>query len=166
MDAVVEHLKEYYLFYVIASVGLLPVLYVTRKWSGPFLLYVVETALYLSLMHVAVYVLVLVTAWFKETSSMKALQKDGRPLDAPDWGTPILEFWDKAAYQPGWLVWVEVVFAAIIVFLVWRYRPMRIKYRRKKRHFVNEGNQKQRYGQSRVAQLASSQSAKGRRGRR
>ena len=143
MDVVVEHLKGYAFLYVLAAIGLIPLFFVTRKWTVPFILYTIEVLIYLALMHLAVYVFVGVTRWFRESSSMKALRpEDGRPVDTPEWGTPLLQFWDKALYDPQWIIWVEVVFAFILVFLVLRYRPMKVQGKRKKRHFATEHSSK------------------------
>jgi len=132
MDVVLEHLKEYYVAYVVVVICALPVLFFTRKWSVPIILYAIEVAIYLGLMHLAFFLLVRLTRWFKENSSMRALREDGRPVDAPEWGTPLLEFWKREAYDPSWIIWVEVAVAVLIVFLVWRYRPMRVQRKRKR----------------------------------
>ena len=142
MEAVVEHLREYAFLYAIGVIGVLPLLFLARKWSVPFILYTVELTIYLGLMHVGMYVLVGVTRWFKESSSMRALQEDGRPVGVPEWGTPLLEFWDKAQYDPEWIIWAEVVFGVITLLLMWRYRPMKVQRKRKARHFASEQSSK------------------------
>ncbi|HPO17045.1 MAG TPA: hypothetical protein PLI09_26655 [Candidatus Hydrogenedentes bacterium] len=144
MDLVVTHLKEFYLYYLIGAVILLPAIFFTRKYSLPIIFYTLETAIYLILMHCAFYIGVKVTRWFAENSSMKALQEDGKPIDAPEWGTPFLQFWDKEAYTPAWMIYVEIVAAIIIIILVWKFRPLRIKYKPKKRQFANEGKSQYR----------------------
>ncbi len=138
MDVVIEHLKEYYILYAIVVVCLLPLLYLTRRYSLPAIFYTVEITIYLCLMHLVVWLVVNLARWFRENSSMKALAEDGRPMDAPTWQTPLLEFWKRDAYDPSWVVWLEVVAVALIVFAVWRYRPMRVKRTRKRRTFKNE----------------------------
>ncbi len=141
MDAVAAHLSEYYLYYLIGVAALLPVLYLTRRWSGPLVFYTLEIAVYLGFMHLVMWALVGLTRWFAENSSMKALREDGRPIDAPDWGTPLLEFWQQEEYQPGWVFYMEIVAALLIIGLVWRYRPMRVQ-RRKERRRTAAGNKK------------------------
>lgn len=138
MDVVLEHFKEYYIAYILGAIVVLPGIYFTRRWTAPAILYAVEITVYLCLMHLAVWLVVGLTRWFKENSSMKALREDGRPVDSPDWGTPLLEFWKRAEYRPEWLLYVECVLLLIIIFLVWRYRPMRIQRRHKRRAFKNE----------------------------
>jgi len=139
MDLVLTHLKEFYLYYAFGAVIVLPLLYVTRKYSLPIIFYTLETCIYLGLMHCAFFIGVAVTRWFAENSSMKALQEDGKPIDAPDWAIPLVQFWNKEAYNPLWVLYVEIAAVCIIILLVWRYRPLRIKYKPKKRQFANEG---------------------------
>lgn len=125
---VVEHLKEYYLIYILFLGCAIPLVYVTRRYSVPFIFYATETIIYMMLMHAAVGVMTRVAAWFKDQSSMKrAFDIKGAP--APEWTTPWLQFWDRELYKPETLFYVEIVFALIILTLVWRYRPMRVKRR-------------------------------------
>jgi len=138
MDQVLAHFKEYYMMYAIIGVGLLPVIYLTRKWTVPVILYLVELAIYYALMHGAMHVIVGVTRWFKENSSMRALREDGKPLDTPEWSTPFLEFWNKQAYDPQWLVYVEIALAVIILLLVWKFRPIQFQRKKTKRTFATE----------------------------
>ncbi len=139
MEIVLEHLREYYVLYIITLICLLPVIYVTRKYSVPAVLYTVELSIYLGLMHSAMCGLVAITRWFRESTSMDVLDASGRPIDRPDWSTPWLEFWNLEAYNPSWVVWIEVVLAFIILLLMIRYRPMAIQRAKKKRNFKNEG---------------------------
>lgn len=127
MEDLITHFKEYATGYTIGAVCLAPLIYVTRKYSIPLILYLIEFTIYACSIHVVTWCLVGLTRWFKENSSMRALAPDGRPLDAPDWGTPLLEFWDKEAYNPSWIWIAEVVCMIIALALMWRYRPMRIQ---------------------------------------
>ena len=127
MEAVLEHLKEYVVGYTIAGVCLIPLLFFTRKWSLPLILFTVETVIYLCIVHIVMHYVVAMAAWFKEQSSMKALQEDGKPSDAPTWGTPLTEFWDKVQYDPEFLIWVELGLAIVIVCMVIRYRPLKVQ---------------------------------------
>jgi hypothetical protein len=139
MQPLLEHLRHYAAAYIIVAVCLLPILYLTRRWSVPAILYTIEIAIYMGLMHLAVWMLVGFTAWFKDQSSMKRAF-DTKSFVKPDWGTPLLQFWDRAAYKPAWLVYVELVFVVLILYAVWRYRPMRIQRQRK--HPVNSPGKK------------------------
>lgn len=142
MELVLEHLKANYGLYIVGTMVLLPTIYVTRRWTVPIILFLVELSIYFALMHGVMNLLVAITRWFKENSSMRALREDGKPLDTPEWGTPLLNFWDKTAYDPQWLVYLELSLAAIILFLVWRYRPIKFQRRKTQRQFNNEGGKK------------------------
>ena len=147
MEQVLAHLQENATGYGIGAVCLLPVIFVTRKYSVPLILYIVEFAIYATALHVVVWCVVGLARWFKEQSSMKALRPDGKPADAPDWGTPLLEFWDKTQYKPHWLWIAEVVCLVIILALMWRYRPMKIQ-RKAKRATQEFGKSTARSGQT------------------
>lgn len=127
MEAVLTHLQDNALVYSVATVILAPIIFFTRKYSVPAILYCVEFLIYAGIVHVVVYVLVRVTRWFKESSSMRALDSQGRPEDAPEWGTPLLNFWETAEYDPNWVWKAEVVSLIIVLILMWRYRPMKIQ---------------------------------------
>jgi hypothetical protein len=132
MEQVWTHLQENAVGYGIGGVCLIPVIFVTRKYSVPFILYILEFTIYACALHVATWCLVTVTRWFKEQSSMRALREDGRPEDAPDWGTPLLEFWNREEYRPEWIWKVEVALLVVILILMWRYRPMKIQRKAKR----------------------------------
>ena len=126
MDAIASHFQEYYAYWVIGIILSTPVIFVTRKYSVPVLQYALETAIYTFLMHIAIGTIVRVAAWFKNSSSMRALDDDGIPEGAVDWQTPWIEFWDKAAYNPEWVIYLECVILVLIFAAVARYRPMKV----------------------------------------
>ncbi len=135
MDLVLEHLNEHQTYYVVGAivfVALLPVVYLTRRWSVPLIQYTLETIIYIVLMHFALGVITRVAAWFKDQSSMKRAFGT-QNVEAPDWQNPWLTFWDRTAYHPDWLFWFEIVAAVLIVPLVWRFRPMRVRRRPQKK---------------------------------
>ena len=126
--AVVEHVQAHQSIYVVAGVlfvALLPLLYLTRRWTGPVILYTVETIAYLYGMHLAVGVVTRVAAWFKDSSAMD--RAFSRQHEKIEWVTPWLRFWEKEVYYPQGIFWTEVVFAVLIIFAVWRYRPLRVR---------------------------------------
>lgn len=130
MEAVLAHFTEYWIAYAAGLVCLLPILYVTRSYSLPIIFYTVEMVLYICIMHVVMWTLVIIAKWFKEQSSMRAL---GDPERAPEWQTPLLEFWVREEYNPPGLFWVEVVFVVVIIAAVYRYRPPKLKRKPKRR---------------------------------
>ncbi len=132
-----EHVQANMNYYIGGAVVLIPLIILTRKWSVPIILYVIEICVYLCVMHTIVHVVTRVTAWFKTSSSMRALQKDGRPIDAVDWTTPLVSFWDKTLYDPEWVIYVEMVFAVIVLVLVFWLRPMKTQKRVKPRFSID-----------------------------
>ncbi len=127
MEAVLTHLQDNALIYSVATVILAPIIYFTRKYSVPTILYCVEFLIYAGIVHVVMHVLVRVTRCAKESSSMRALDSAGRPEDAPEWSTPLIEFWNTAAYDPNWVWKAELASLVIVLILMWRYRPMKIQ---------------------------------------
>ena len=128
LTPILDHLKQYAPVYVLAALVIGAFIYFTRRWTVPILLYAIETAIYIGCMHVGVGVVTRVARWFKDQSSMKRAF-DTKDFKAPDWTTPWLEFWNRDGYHPPNLFYVELAFAIIIVFLVWRYRPLRVRRR-------------------------------------
>ena len=70
-------MQENAVLYGAIAVCTAPLIYLTRKYSVPAILYLVEFVIYACVMHVVMWLLVKVTRWFKEQSSMKALNEDG-----------------------------------------------------------------------------------------
>lgn len=133
MDVFLEHVEAHQNYYVAGGIlllALLPLVYVTRRYSVPMILYAIETVIYIGLMHFGVGLIARVAAWFKDQSSMKRAFGT-QQAETPDWSNPWLAFWDRSQYNPDWLFWAEVALAALIVFLVWRLRPVRVRRRPK-----------------------------------
>ena len=111
------------MYYIFGAIVLAPLLYFTRRWSMPIILYAIEYSIYLGLMHVALFVVVYLTSNFRDASSMD--RAFSRTTAKTGWGTPILEFWNLEAYNPKGLFWFEIILAVVIFLLMWRYRPMK-----------------------------------------
>ena len=163
-----EHVQIYFKFYLLGIAVAVPLIYFTRKWTVPLLLYTVEICIYFCIMHVLVHAFVGITAWFKTNSSIRALRKDGMPIDAVFWSTPFVKFWDTTLYDPQWLLYVEYVFMAVIILLVLKYRPMHTQ--KPKPRFGVDGKRRneseeavvvaQKYGSKRYADDWARESAK------
>ena len=126
MDAILQHLQEHYRIYIVLAVCLLPPLVIFRRHSIPIIQYLVECSIYITIMHFLVYCIIGFVAWFIDASSMKrAFDKDPTVNVAPDWNVPLNQFWDRTLYNPEWLFYFECVAGLLIIFLVWRYRPMK-----------------------------------------
>ncbi len=133
-DPVIRHVQEHMVYYAVGTPTALIFIFFTRRYSVPLLLYLVELTIYLFCMHSIIHVVVRLTAWFKNNSSMAALRPDGTPLDAVSWTTPWMQFWDMEQYDPSWIPWMEGAFILIIIALMYRFRPMKTQYKRKSRY--------------------------------
>ncbi len=134
MELILQHFQENAKAYIILGVCALPCIIVTRKYSVPLILYIIEYSIYLLASHTFVYALLNVAKWFKTNSSMRALRADGVPADAPDWTMPYFEFWNTELYQPNWVWKFEIVVAILIFAAMWRYRPMKVQAKRMRRY--------------------------------
>jgi hypothetical protein len=124
MDAIIAHFQEWYIAYIVGAIIALPIIYVTRRYSVGIIMFSIESFIYFMLVHFFIGTIVRVAAWFKANSSM-AVVKD-RAGEYVDWVTPWIEFWDKEQYNPQWLIYLEAFIAAGIVYLVLKYRPLRV----------------------------------------
>ena len=132
VETIIAHLQENYVAYIALGVCALPLIFFSRKYSVPVILYSVEVLIYWGLIHLALGTLVRFAAWFKDQSSMKRAF-DTKDFTPPDWTTPWLEPWNREAYEPGWIFYLEVILALATLYAVWRYRPMRIQQKRERR---------------------------------
>jgi len=168
MDAFIANIQENAILYGCLAACTTPLIYLTRKYSVPAILYLVEFVIYACVMHVVVYLIVGGTRWFKESSSMKALRDDGKPEDTPEWGTPLIEFWETVDYDPQWL-WKAEIFCLILILLaMWRYRPMKIQRKsgRQTQDFSSSGAKGKKQGSYSAGNRGKGGPAKGARGRR
>ena len=139
MVLAMKHLAAYQLYYGAGVIVVAPIIYFTRKWSIPLFLYLLEIVIYLCLMHGLIHVMTFLMAAFKNATSMKyALRPDGQPLDAVDWTTPLINFWDLEKYNPNSIVYVEGVLACIAIVLVFKFRPL--KTQKPKPRFKADGS--------------------------
>jgi len=132
MEAITEHLKEYYRWYLLGAVCVLPAIIIFRRHVIPAIFYAVELAIYMALLHGATHLVVLLAGWFKDQSTMKRAQGLLGQDFNPGWTTPLLEFWKRNEYQPQWLFYFEIVLVLLLISLMWRYRRPRMRRPRKK----------------------------------
>jgi len=137
INTVLEHFQTNATAYIVLGVCALPILFVTRKYSVPLILYAVEYAIYLLIVHSLFYAVLNLAKWFKTNSSMRALRADGTPADSPDWTMPYIEFWNRDLYVPSSVFWAEVVAAVLVFIAMWRYRPMKVQTNRERRYSDN-----------------------------
>jgi len=126
------HFQEYSYYYIFGVPVLLLLIHITRWYSVPTILYVLEYTLYAGIMHTVVHVLVRLFCWFKNNSSMNALQADGTRADPEAWTTPWKQFWNWEYYDPEWIPWMELFFLIVVAGLMIRFRPFRPTKRRRR----------------------------------
>ncbi len=136
IQPVLAHLQQHAMAYGAGAVVVLILVYLTRRWSRSIIFYADELSIYLGVMHALVGGIVRLAAWFKDQSSMKRAF-DLKDLAPPDWTTPLLTFWDTQGYKPFWILYVEITFALVILYLMYRFRPIRIQRKRTPRYPVS-----------------------------
>lgn len=132
IEVILEHLQANMVAYGIIALCILPILYMARKYVVPFIFYTLEILVYMVVVHVSVYTITRVAAWFRDSSSFD--NAFGRKSEQTNWSTPLLEFWQREAYEPSWVFWFEIVVSVLIVIAVFRYRPMKIHKGRDRRY--------------------------------
>lgn len=136
-----DHVEAHAVYYIVGAVVLLPLLYFTKRYSIPLILYAVEISIYLTVIHVVVHYIVAFLRWFKEQSEADPIKAG---LVTYDWGTPMSKFWVREEYHPEFLFYMEVVFAVLILAAVLRFRPMKVQNVRKSRYFNSEAKEKKK----------------------
>jgi len=69
-----------------------------------------------------------VFSWFRDQTEMNALGETGAKVPMT---TPLQEFWLRDAYNPSWLLWVEVGVVVAVLYIVVVIRPVRMKKKNK-----------------------------------
>jgi len=153
LQPIYDHILENQILYGIGGVITLILVILLRKWSIPLIFYAVEYSVYLLIMHTFVHLLTRLTAWFRNSSSMKALRPDGMPLDAVEWTTPYFVPWKLERYDPQWIVYIELAFAVIILALMAWFRPM--KTQKVKPRYGIDGRKLDDKGKEELARMAA-----------
>lgn len=125
MTEVIAHIQANAKWYITGVAVAIPLVIITRKHSLRIIQYLLETIIYLSLIHLSFHFIVAMGKWFKEQSSFD--RAFGRNSGAIDWQTPLTDFWKKELYSPTALFYIEMGIAILVIILVLRYRPLRFK---------------------------------------
>lgn len=136
MDAVLVHLQERWPIYAVVAVLLAPVIYFTRRFTVPLILWTIEVCIYLTMLHLFTFGLVKATVWFKYNTQM-AWKEETKVMEP--WTVPLTEFWRRDLYIPQWIFWFELVFLFVVIGLILKYRPMRVQSPLPKRQPVRKG---------------------------
>ena len=127
MEPLFNHFKEFYGYYIMGAICVLPFIIVFRRVAVPAIMYVVEFCIYTGLLHCLTYGVVVTAAWFKDQSTMKRAQGLVGQDFNPGWSTPIVDFWNREAYNPRWLFYFEIALLFLVIFMMWKYRPLRAR---------------------------------------
>jgi hypothetical protein len=138
-EPIMPHLKEYAVLYIVGIPVLIGLIAVTRRYSIPLLIFLLEIIVCGVVMHTLVHVITIIFAWFKNSSSMKMVKT---PEDVVNWTTPLLRFWQAELYNPTWIIWFEVILLVLILLLIYRFRPLKPQYKHKSRYKKHSPNLK------------------------
>lgn len=119
----IEHVQDHYVAYIVGAVVALIVILVFHRYALPPVLKALELTGCVIAMHVVVGTFVRVLSWFKGATQFRGLKQSIEDVD-PGFKTPFFEFWNKDLYEPPWVVYLELGFAAAIVVLILYFRPM------------------------------------------
>ena len=138
MEPVISFFQENAAAIIILAVILLPLGYIFRKYTVPFILHSIEFFIYVSIMHVSLTGIVRVFSWFRAQTQFKnmdgSLDESFTPLFTPLYN----HVWDRSAYSPEWLFYVELVLVAMTLYVVAVLRPTR--FGRGKNKFKGDPN--------------------------
>ena len=118
----VENLPDQWGVYAVLVLCLLPLLYVSRRYVGPLILWVGETILYIGSLHLLLHGIVRLARWFHLESAMYFEERTD-----PGWNVPIVGFWRPEEYNPEWLFYFQLAALCVITFLVFRLRPLKVQ---------------------------------------
>ena len=130
-EPILPHLKEHLFLYLVGIPVLMGGVVATHRYSVPIIVFLTQFIVYSVIMHAAVHLCVRIFAWFKNTSSMQMVRD---PEGHVEWTTPLLRFWLTESYDPPWVVWIEVLFMGLILYLVHRLQPLKPQYKHRSRY--------------------------------
>lgn len=136
MESLITHIQEHMVEYGVGAVFVVAFIFFTRKWTLPLIQWGLELCIYSAAFHIVVHYVIAVAEWFNFESQMKML-KDQRTHAG--WETPLIEFWRRDLYKPGWIFWIEIIFVVGAFILMIRYRPMTTQKPGRKREALRKG---------------------------
>ena len=122
MEAILAHIQDYAATYGIIAACVLPVLYMTRRYSAPALMWGIELVIYSAIMHVVIHYFVIFVRWFRINTVPH--YQDFAP---PEWMTPLGRFWDHTLYDPPWVFYAEFVALLLMIWAMVQFRPMKVQ---------------------------------------
>lgn len=136
MDTLVQHFSENWVAYVVILACAAPVILVFRKYTFPVIMWSVEWVVYCGLFHVAINLLVRLVRWFDYNTQMNMREEE---RIYKDWATPLIEFWNREAYRPNWVFWLEILIMIGFLVAMIRYRPMTTQKVRPRKASLTKG---------------------------
>lgn len=120
MDELVNHVVERWQAYAITAAFALPLVVMLWRHIAPVLLPLLEIMVYMAGLQILLHGLVRVVRWFKLETAMYHTDR----VD-PEWYVPVAEFWNRAAYNPEWLLYTQTAVLCLVTYIVLRHRPLR-----------------------------------------
>ena len=121
VEPIITYVKENVAVAVVAAIILIPLAVIYQKKSAPIIFHSIEYMLYIVLAHYIIYAVVQVIAWYN--SQAPDLENLGAlSYDSPN--NPLTQnFFDKSLYNPGGLLYFEMIVALTLLYIVVVVRP-------------------------------------------
>ena len=127
MDSLLTDIQANLRAYGLILACVLPFLFLFRRQVMPVLFYGGEMIVYCAVFHVVFHGIVRFFKWFRDESTFHNVDTSGAQIPQTDFHTPLTRFWDRELYMPDFLFWVEMVAFALIIYCVFKYRPINYK---------------------------------------
>lgn len=123
MEPIITVAKENLGILAFAGVILIPLFIVYQKKAMPIIFHTAEYLVYLTAMHYVLYVMVVVAAWYQESTRMEAAGTGASTIYSTPRNVISENFFDKALYTPTWLFYFELVMIFVLLYVVVVVRP-------------------------------------------
>lgn len=127
MTSVLDLIQSNWKIILLVLLCILPFALIFRKKTVPMIMYIIEYAVYLCIIHAVMYFVVSLGSWFHEESQFRALSEPGQRAATGAWKVPTYEVWKQALYNPQWLMYVEIGFFIVALLLMFKFRPMKLQ---------------------------------------
>lgn len=125
LDVIIAHFQSNAMAYLAGIIVFGPLIFFTRRWSLPVIMWIIEILIYSVIMHIVIHYFVKIVVWFQSSTQMERAFDREKLVET--WGTPLLDFWDRSKYDPTWIFYTEAVFVFLFCVLVFRMRPYKVQ---------------------------------------
>lgn len=147
MDAILTHIQDNMVAYIVGAAFILPVLVAFRKYTGPVIFRIIEGCTYFTAVHFGIGLFTRFAWYFKSSSQM---QNNVAKVMVEPFTTPLnFNFYQKELYNPQWIFWVEVVAIFGILYIITVLRPVSISQKNTYKGKTNQPRRRGRAGQGR-----------------